>query len=224
MKYGRFKAALADYEEAVKLERTAEHLYGKGVARQRLDDRAGSDDKARARSLDPGVDSLFVYYGFTRFEIPENVWQQYDDACRNQAGSHDRVTQITSCSMLIESGFLDHRNQAMALAWRGHLYSDAGRTSEAKADLDRSLALTPEKAETWWGRAMLRAKLKDYAGAKADYDEALRRAPQSAYALYGRGFVRLRLGDRGGSEDVKAARQFDAAVEPYYARNGMQAD
>jgi tetratricopeptide (TPR) repeat protein len=222
MKYGRFKAALADYDQAMKLEvDKAEYLYGRGMARQRLDDRSGSDDKARARSLDPDIDARFVRYGFTPFDIPETVWRQADERCR-AIGTVDTAMIIASCTMLIDAGFLDRPAQATVLAWRADFHARLNQLETAIADLSRSLELEPLVTDRWIQRGLIRLVRRDSRDALSDYEEALRQNPKDGLALFGRGLARLQLGDRAGYADIDAARRLTPTAESYFNSNGLR--
>ncbi|MGY3419952.1 tetratricopeptide (TPR) repeat protein [Bradyrhizobium sp. F1.13.4] len=69
LKMGQFSAAIDDYNFALRFAPKLAHaLYGRGVARLKLGDRAGGDsDISAARRIDAGIGEDFARYG-----VPSN--------------------------------------------------------------------------------------------------------------------------------------------------------
>ncbi len=64
LKSGRFDAAIADYDAALRIESTSHSLYGRGLARQRKGDQAGgAADIAAAKAIQADIAEKFVSYG-----------------------------------------------------------------------------------------------------------------------------------------------------------------
>jgi tetratricopeptide (TPR) repeat protein len=67
LKQGRFGEARADYDIALKEDpKSASSLFGRGIARRRLDDVAGGNaDMAAAKAIDPQIADAYAKYGLT---------------------------------------------------------------------------------------------------------------------------------------------------------------
>ncbi|HZZ67051.1 MAG TPA: tetratricopeptide repeat protein [Phenylobacterium sp.] len=65
IRQGAFKAAIADYDEALKVRpKTASSLYGRGLAKIRVgDDTGGQADMAAARQLQPDIAEVYLRRG-----------------------------------------------------------------------------------------------------------------------------------------------------------------
>lgn len=76
---------------------------------------------------------------------------------------------------------------AHALQGKAHLLSRAGKNAEAAEVAGRLIELTPDAADAWAGRGVLRARLNDRDGALSDAREALRLtdAPVTKYQVAG---------------------------------------
>jgi Flp pilus assembly protein TadD len=63
---GDYKAAIADYDAALKARPQSDtSLYARGIARKRAGDRGGARDVAAALALRPGVAKEFADMGIT---------------------------------------------------------------------------------------------------------------------------------------------------------------
>ncbi len=78
---------------------------------------------------------------------------------------------------------------ALADAWerRGACLVRLGRLDQARADLDRALALSPSDPQAWYNRAGVHEDMGDLAAAQADMERFLTLVPDSD-----RGKARLR--------------------------------
>src|SRR5262249_36635314 len=94
-----------------------------------------------------------------------------------------------------------------ALISRGTVLKELGDLTDALADFDRALELTPREqaAQAYHGRGGARVLLKDFKGAIEDYDEALRIEPRFALAYLSRGHARYHRRDRRSLADYVAA-------------------
>ncbi len=103
---------------------------------------------------------------------------------------------------------------APALAVRGSLHLEQGRVAAALEDLNRSLRLEPDNAETLTNRALALRRFRRDQEALADLDRALSLAPDLIAARFNRGALRFERGDF-----TAAAADFDhcLAVDPHAA-------
>src|SRR4029079_9729786 len=87
-----------------------------------------------------------------------------------------------------------HPDDPLAHFALGRIYLEGGRTAEARAELERGLALNPHSgaARNSLGMALLRDG--DLDGADAQFEAALTEADDRATAMNGRGAVAARRG------------------------------
>lgn len=109
--------------------------------------------------------------------------------------------------LLDRTGF-DERRQALARKVRGSALRDSGAYEEAVAEYDRAVALDPELARAYRGRAFSRGGLGDYEAGIADLDRADALAPDHAATVTVRGEYHRILG-----HDNEAIRDLDRAIE-----------
>ncbi len=106
------------------------------------------------------------------------------------AGSHVNrgvllltMLQIDDAKRDFERALEIDENQAEALANRGAMAIAEGRAAEGVADLDRAIALGPERPErAYYHRGLGREDLNDIRGAYADYRMALTLNPEMTEA------------------------------------------
>jgi tetratricopeptide (TPR) repeat protein len=66
LKQGKNADALSDYDSAVRYNRQASSLFGRGIAKLRTGDRnGGNDDIATAKGITPNIAEEFRGYGIT---------------------------------------------------------------------------------------------------------------------------------------------------------------
>jgi tetratricopeptide (TPR) repeat protein len=95
---------------------------------------------------------------------------------------------------------------------RGATYASNHKLTEALADFDKAIALSPKESRYFYQRAEVRFANGDRAGSLADLDRTISLSPDYADARLQRAQFRLRGGNEGGAlEDVKAA---DSALAP----------
>jgi len=95
---------------------------------------------------------------------------------------------------------------------RGATYASNHKLTEALADFDKAIALSPKESRYFYQRAEVRFANGDRAGSLADLDRAISLSPDYADARLQRAQFRLRGGNEAGAlEDVKAA---DSALAP----------
>ncbi|MBU6268213.1 MAG: retroviral-like aspartic protease family protein [Sphingomonadales bacterium] len=82
-------------------------------------------------------------------------------------------------------------------------------------DCNRALKGRPGTAAILDSRALVKFRLKDYAGALADYDTAIATQPRQAFSRYMRGLTRIALGQ---ADAGKAERDAALALDKHTAR------
>jgi tetratricopeptide (TPR) repeat protein len=126
------------------------------------------------------------------------------------AGSDDD-NAIAGCSKVIARGSKESRaNLAIAYYNRGVSNHNKGDVEKALADYEAALALNPDYANPYNGRANIKADRGDLAGALTDYDQALKREPMNARFLRNRGLTHAKKDDlTAGLADLDRAVGLD---------------
>src|SRR5262245_22068311 len=95
---------------------------------------------------------------------------------------------------------------------RARRHTDAGREAEARADLDRVVALDPGCAEAWARRAGLAWHREEFDQVEADVGRALSFDPDLALAHCVRGLLLDSRGDPGALDAVETALRLDPGL------------
>jgi tetratricopeptide (TPR) repeat protein len=198
---GQHDLALADYDQAIKIEPSAASIY---TGRANVYLAKGDGDRAiadysQAIKLDPQF--VMAHYGRGNAHAikgaMENAIADYSQAIR-----------------------LD-RQFAAAYVNRGNARAAESELGAALNDYDQALRLDPKLASVYGNRGMVYLKLDQFDRAIADYDTALKLDPDQPYAQYGRGIARLKKGDTGGNADIAAAKTRQGGVAEVLASAGM---
>jgi tetratricopeptide (TPR) repeat protein len=166
----------------------------------------------QAIRLYPGVGASHVYRGKQRslsgripealddFRTARDLGYRTADVYEGLGAAYGSLGKLDSALVMLD--------QAVRLEpRRGGLYYNRavtnlalGRPREALSDLDRALALVPDRAAEFWApRDYARMQLGEYAEAIPEFDRAIAAGAAGAAIRYSRGFCRLRLGDRAGA-------------------------
>ena len=95
--------------------------------------------------------------------------------------------------------------------------------SEARADYENALDLTPSSHVAHNEMGLFLLRLGDFDVAIAQYNTALNLRPGAAYSLYGRGIAYLRKGEtQRGEEDIAEARSADHGVDAVFKEIGVR--
>ena len=148
-----YAAALADMDEAIKLEpHFAGFFINRAFMRYKLDDYFGAmADYDYAISLDPSSIEAHFNRGLLHAEVGEN----------NKA--------IDDFSFVLDA----EADNFMALYNRALLYFNTGQYREAVADYNRVLEKYPKFEAGYMARGEAKRKMGDLRGGNADYDRAL---------------------------------------------------
>lgn len=118
-----------------------------------------------------------------------------DDRAVCQFLGSPRVAAIEACDRILAAEGLDDREKASALVYRGIHYWVKER-EKAIADLDAAIALEPDLALAWWGRAFFNEHSHDLRKDPelrrriiADYSKAIELAPDSVDYYYHRALI-----------------------------------
>ncbi|MDL5202163.1 BREX system ATP-binding domain-containing protein [Streptomyces sp. ALI-76-A] len=155
--------------------------------------------------------------------------QAGEDADAGKAGEwgHEVLGALESggvlevLGVLLAKGRLDAQGQAEAYRLRGAELCGAGNHATALVEFDRAVALDPESAPAYVGRAITRAHQGDYRGAVTDLDRADELAPDEAGTLALRGdYHRLMGSYEAAVRDLGRAVGLDPARKTAWASRG----
>lgn len=226
---GDWKAAVADYDAAIKAEPAkAEYWRGRAGAKERAGDILGARaDFDKAIALTPNDPDLVIKRGFLRLKDGDTKGA-LADAEAALAGYHegsldrlavvalfDRLHRADRVLALIEPIIALHKaDNELGSLLNTRCYSRALANIElpkAMADCAGAIKRLGPVPALVDSRAMVKVRMGDYAGALADYDTVLAKAPKQAASLYMRGWVR-RATAKDDAEQLKlAAADFAAA-------------
>lgn len=177
---GDFAGALADYNEAIRLNPNyAEAYNNRGNAKADLGDKEGA---------------IADYTRSIELKNPE-LHMPYNNRGLAKAGLGDRQGAITDYTEAIRL----NPNYAEAYNNRGIARSDLGDKPGAIADYDKAIILKPDYAEAFNNRGTARSDFGDKQGAINDYTQAIRLKPNYADAYRNRGLAKFDLGDTKGA-------------------------
>nr|MBD2364985.1 tetratricopeptide repeat protein [Anabaena minutissima FACHB-250] len=88
---------------------------------------------------------------------------------------------------LLSNTFLEVKWRAVALDWRGHVYTQSKQYSKALDDLTEAIQLVPEEAEYLVNRGWTYRLMERYQEALADYNRAIEINPKDDWAIASRG-------------------------------------
>lgn len=240
-----WKAAVADYDEALKLETgKAEYWLGRADARQRSGDAAGARaDFDKAIALTPNNPDLVIRRGFLRLQEGDQKGA-LADAEAALAGYHegslerlsvvalfDRLRRADRVLALIDPIIALHKNDnELGSLLNTRCYTRALANIElakALADCNGAIKRLGPIAPVVDSRAMVKVRMGDLAGAIADYDDALAKAPKQAASLYMRGWTRRAMAKSDAAQlklaeaDFAAAKAVDADVADRFTPYGF---
>ncbi|WP_421852756.1 aspartyl protease family protein [Novosphingobium sp.] len=226
-----WKAAVADYDEAIRLEAgKAEYWLGRADARERTGDAKGARaDFDKAITLTPNNPDLVIRRGFVRLKEGDEKGA-LADAETALAGYHegsldrlavvalyDRLHRTDRVLALIDPIIALHKNDnELGSLLNTRCYSRALANIEltkALADCTGAIKRLGPIPAIIDSRAMVKVRMGDLAGAVADYDDVLAKEPKQAASLYMRGWAR-RANAKGDAAQLKLAEaDFAAAKE-----------
>ena len=234
---GNYKAALADCNQAVKLnpknflayEKRCYAYIGQG------DYNSAIDDCTQAIALNPRDENAFVARCFSERKLQNyapaiadcteavNLDPQFDSGYRQRALTYDAVKDYAhAIADLTKVIALDPENSS---AFNSRCWDQAviDQLEAALADCNQSLHLWALDANAHDSRGFTYLKLGQFDNAIADYSAALTFGPKSATSLYGRGVAELKKGDAvNGNADITAAEAMQADIADKMAALGVR--
>jgi len=124
------------------------------------------------------------------------------------------------CDRVVRRGETDVNARSVALLHRGVLRTMANDFTEAMADVDRSIELTPHYGDAWFSKGNIFYALGDFQAAVDAFSEALTREPSTPELVYynrAKAYERLGQGQKAAA-DLQAAAQAMPADSPLVGR------
>lgn len=173
-KQGDYQGALADYDEAVRLDpNDLDVLIDRGDLYAKLDQLPQAfADYNEAIRLDPTDIHFFYTRGglyYVLGESPQLALADFNEALRLDPHTQD------ACSAIIFTS-------------RGDVYADLNQPQQALADYNEAIRLNPNSADAFIRCGVLyRGQLKQPQWALENFNQAIRLEPANALAFYNRG-------------------------------------
>jgi len=187
-----YDGAIADYNEAIRLDPNYAAYNNRGLARYDKKDYDGAiADYYEAIRLNPNYAAAYNNRGLARYD----------------KGDYDSAIADSSEAIRLDS------NYALAYNNRGIARRNKQDYDGAIADSSEAIRLNPNYAHAYNNRGIARRNKQDYDGAIADFSEAIRLNPNYARAYNNRGMAKRAKGDtRDAEADFIKARQLDPSL------------
>ncbi len=209
-----FKGAIADYDEAIRLNPDYANAYlHRGDTKIKLGYRKASEmyidymQEEREIYLNrPFLLRIFTKpnYKYSPMEIKEKCTKVFDKSCYKAIADYNEAIRI-------KPDFAEAYNN------RGDAKSALEDKQSAIADYNEAIRLNPDFAEAYYNRGSAKNNLGDKQGAIADYNQAICFKPDYANAYYNRGLIKK---ERGKKQEALA--DFRKAAELYHKQGNTE--
>jgi tetratricopeptide (TPR) repeat protein len=138
--------------------------------------------------------------------------QRWGEQLSNGLKAYDEEQYEIAVEMftaLLSNTFLEVKWRAVALKWRGDVYTKSNQYSKALEDLKEAIQLVPDEAEYLSDRGNTYRLMQYYQEALLDFDHAIELNPQYNRAIALRGYTY-----RAMKRYQEALLDFDRAIEP----------
>ncbi|WP_341524797.1 tetratricopeptide repeat protein [Nostoc sp. UHCC 0302] len=202
---GDYKGAIADYNQAIKINPNyADAYYKLGLAH-----RDSGDNQKAVEDLQKATE-LFAVQG------------KKADAKRSQGVIRYLLKDYKGAITASTEAIRLNPNDAQAYNIRGTARYYLGDKQGAIADFNFVLKINPNFAPAYSNRGLARYDLGDKQGAIADHNLALKINPNYAFAYYNRGLAHYELGDKQGAiADYNLALKINPNIAPAYVNRGL---
>jgi tetratricopeptide (TPR) repeat protein/predicted aspartyl protease len=237
-----FRSAIADLEQAIKLDPADPENYYQRALALWWDQRVGAAiaDLDQALSLEPDYGSALMGRGTLRLMDKDAAGARADFDRLTALAPNDASVDLGIAQSYANSDYFDDaisrydrwlatypRDDRLPTALSGRCRTRALMNQGidlALADCNSALRKGLNSSELFETRALVWLRLAAFDKAMADYQTALKLQPKSAWALYGRGLVELNRGLKPQADrDIQAAVALDASIADHFRRIGLTA-
>lgn len=231
------RAALRDFDMAIKLAPSPDLHVARAAIRQEVgDDKGAEEDFRGALDLDPG--SVRATSGLATLLARQG---KLDEALAMldagiEAGGDARLSFVMQrASLLGEAGRVDEglalldaevaRRPGSPMLLNSRCWYKGTNNIELESalkDCTKSIELADNPSAALDSRALIYFRLGRNDEALADLDAALKVSPDQAASLFLRGVIYSKMGDKRAADDLAAARFMSPRIDEEYARYGLK--
>lgn len=211
----RYKSAIADYDEAIKLKPNFAEVYiMRGDAKYQLGDYKsaivdfdkGIELKPETVETDYHLAYAYGYRGLAKSDLGDykSAISDFDEAIRLDPDDAQVYSNRGLAKHLLDAheSALADLNEAIRLdpdfaeaySKRGFVNYTLSEYESALADSNRAIQLEPNHAAAYFNKGQVKSALGEYESALVAYDEAIRLRPEVIEAYWSRGKVKFVLG------------------------------
>ena len=226
---GQYKAAITDYNKAIRLKPNAANIYNiRGFAKTRLGLHVTAiSDFDEAIRLKPDYAIAFSGRGIAKASLEQHFAAilDYDRAIKlkpddaitytNRASSKAALDQYLAAISDYDFAIKFKPNDAKIYYNRGTVKGRLGEYFSAISDFNEAIRIKPDDATIYYNRGIAKAALGQYLAAISDYDTAIKLKPNDAKIYYNRGTARVSL-----EQYEDSIADFDSAIrlKPNYPK------
>ena len=204
---GQYKAAIADYNKAIRLKSDAANIYNnRGFAKNKLGLHvAAISDFDQAIRLKPDHAKAYTGRGIAKTALEQHFAAilDYDTAIKlkpddaitytNRANSKTALGQYFAAISDYDTAIKLKPNDAAIYYNRGTVKGRLGEHFSAISDFDEAIRIKPDDAKIYYNRGNAKSDLRQHLAAISDYDTAIRLKPTYTKAYINRGVVKINL-------------------------------
>lgn len=196
---GEYDLALADLNEAIRLDPTNGNAFG---------------NRGNTYNYLEKTDEAIADYAAALRLAPDAHFYAVRGTAYYKKRDYDRAIEDENNAIRLDSHF------AEAFHFRGLAYFQKRDYQRAISDDSEAARLKPDYSEAFLNRSRAYYRLEQLDLAFADVEKALQLTPRfaaaSAMAFYMRGLIKQKRGDKsGGDDDIARARQLLPSVDPW---------
>jgi tetratricopeptide (TPR) repeat protein len=226
-----FQSAIADFDEAIKLEPAdAQNYYQRGLARwHERQPVLAMADFDQALKIKPDDIAALLDRGALRLQLKDEAGARADFVATASLAPHDASFELRIAVAYKRAGHFDEainrfdrwiaaypKDDRIPTALSRRCWSRVVLNKSldvALADCDAALRSGPPSSAFLDSRAMVWLRLGKFDKSIADFKASLRLQPKSAWALYGLGVAEQKNGIKAqGDKDIKAAIALTPAI------------
>ena len=219
---GQYKAAIADYNKAIRLKPNEANIYTiRGFAKTKLGLHATAiSDFDKAIQLKPDYAIAYTCRGIAKAALEQHFAAilDYDRAIKlkpddaitytNRASSKAALDQYLAAISDYDIAIKLKSNDAKIYYNRGTVKGRLGEHSSAISDFTEAIRIKPDDAASYYNRGISKAALGQYLAAISDYNIAIKLKPNDAKIYYNRGHAKGKL-----EQDAAAIADYDTAIK-----------